>query len=155
MKILGIDPGTRHLGYVLVETHNGATHAKVLKRGTIGLKGKIYWTRAIVPLARRLYELVGTVPDLVAIEQINWYGRRKGVLALAHLAGVLGGIYAGAKDVLFFAPKEVKQESALEPRTGWTAHEVDALSLCRLAARKVKSRGKNGQSVVVNPSEST
>ena len=73
--------------------------------------------------------------DVVSIEQINWYGKRKGVLALAHLAGAVAGYFSAlGATIRWFPAREVKARSAKNgaPR-GFDDHQMDALSLVKLA----------------------
>lgn len=151
-KLLGLDPGTRNLGYCLVCISGGK--ATIEKTGTLGITGKADLQSALA-LSRQAFAEIATLPDAVGIESIQWFGKRKGVLILAHLAGMLGGMWASSPaGVWYFSPKEVKPESALHPRVGWTAHEIDALSLCRLVARKL-GYGPNDKPVVAHPKTTT
>lgn len=140
MLILGVDVGYRNFGYCLTQI-NGKP--EVLARGTLNLGNTRAW-RSLVGKAFDVFETWTTKPGVVAIEELVWYGKRKGVLALAHLAGAVAG-YAlgqwGAKP-LFYQPRDVKAMSRAWPAPeGFTEHEHDSLSLCRLAMGTLPSAG--------------
>ena len=143
MLILGVDVGGRNFGYCLIRVDR---EPEVLLHETRDVGNTRDW-RILIPKAldwlRASVSIVG-YPDVVAIEELVWYGKRKGVLALAHLAGAVAGYVLGEMDAksLFFQPRDVKAMSRTYPRPeGFTEHEHDALSLCRLALGK-KTNGK-------------
>lgn len=141
MILLGIDPGFRNCGYCLVETNNGEQHAKVLHKGTLKLKSSKEWMTGIQTLLAELAtELADRPsPEVVAVEMISWYGKRKGVLALAHLAGAFAGAFGGRARVLLFPAVLVKRSTESYPTPKrFNEHEADALSLCRLALEELE-----------------
>lgn len=130
MLILGVDPGYRNLGYCLVN-HNGKT--EILNHGVVDVGSTKDWHIGL-GLALTTLANVCASPDLVAVEELVWHGRRRGVLALSHLAGAIAGYYKRGCQTLFFTPKEVKIASQEYPfPDDFSDHEKDALSLCRLA----------------------
>lgn len=138
MRLLGCDPGYRHFGVVLVET-NGEGKPKVLRRATLKGGSIKNWQNEIHLLLDKLGEFLKPYQnpiDAVGVEMISWYGKRRGSLQLAHLAGAtLGFLKANPNvdSVRFFIPKEVKAMSAQFPGPkGFDEHQTDALSLCRL-----------------------
>ena len=136
MILLGCDPGYRHFGVVLVET-NGEGKPKVLRRATLKNGSIKQWQSGIPELLRKLGEVMNTVEriDGAGVEMISWYGKRRGSLQLAHLAGAtLGYLFQGGiATVRFYTPKEVKTMSAQFPGPkGFDEHQTDALSICRL-----------------------
>lgn len=148
MIVLGVDPGFRSLGYCVVRLRTA--RRVILARGTLGCRRGASWTGALPALVKTLARTVGAwQPAVVAVESITWVGPRRGALALAHLAGAVGGQYASTAQVVFFPPHTVKRESARGgPPRGWNAHEVDALSLCKLAARATARGRRRGVAVV-------
>lgn len=139
MVLLGCDPGYRHFGLVLVET-SGEEKPRVLKRTTLKNGSIKQWQHGLISLLRQLDEflLFTPRPDLIGIEMISWYGKRKGSLQLAHLAGACAGfLHTRTTDQYpkFFSPKQVKAISAsYKPPKGFDEHQHDALSICRLLA---------------------
>lgn len=147
MFLLGVDPGYRNMGVVLVET-NGEGKPRIVKRTTLKNGSIKKWQTGIPELMRQLYLFVKDQPiDVAGVEMISWYGKRRGSLQLAHLAGAsLGFLLAsvspvsfalGSIPVRFYTPKEVKTTSAKygAPK-GFDEHQTDALSICRLLAAK-------------------
>ncbi|MCC6335331.1 MAG: crossover junction endodeoxyribonuclease RuvC [Myxococcales bacterium] len=109
MRVLGIDPGSRYLGFGVVERAGG----KVLHvgHGVLRLDGK-------APLARRLEQifvelklvLEGFAPDVVAVEGVFTHKNARSALILGHARGVALLLAAQAgKDVFEYAPARVKK----------------------------------------------
>jgi Holliday junction resolvasome RuvABC endonuclease subunit len=149
MLVLGVDVGYRNFGWCLVKV-NGKP--EVIEHHTADVGNTTKW-RELLGVALSPFAGIPK-PDVVSIEELVWYGKRKGVLALSHLAGAVAG-YAlgvwGAKP-LFFNPREVKAVSrAHAAPEGFTEHEHDALSLCRLALGKEDGKGKNGKLAAKKP----
>lgn len=151
MYLLGVDPGYRHMGVVLVET-NGDGKPRIVKRTTLKNGSIKQWQEGIPSLLVQLSEFGGKagfswvnfqdngspIIEKVGIEMISWYGKRRGSLQLAHLAGAIYGFYAALpqfKHIHFFTPKVVKATSEQygAPK-GFDEHQTDALSICRLLA---------------------
>lgn len=154
MLILGVDVGYRNFGYCLVRV-NGTP--EVEEHGTIDLGNTTAWRSLITNALDELWDFNA---NIVAIEELVWYGKRKGVLALAHLAGAVAGYAYGTMKAkpLFFVPKLVKEMSRTYPAPeGFTKHEHDALSLCRLALGEQGSRGNkaDGKNKLVKQKKST
>lgn len=126
------------MGLCLVD-YNGE-ESLVIRKATVKNGALKDWQKGLPKLLDKILAFSGgTEVDKVGIEMIVWYGKRKGVLALAHLAGACFGIiqgYAGQYGtVQFFLPKEVKATSAKYPAPkGYDEHQHDALSICRLLA---------------------
>jgi len=142
MVLLGIDPGYRNLGYCLVRTNNGTSHAEILQKGTLSLKTAKDWTIGLPKLVGQLVDKIQTQPKIVAIEMISWYGKRKGVLALAHLAGAVAGPFVATGSVIKYFPASMVKQATLDypaPKN-FNEHEADALSLCRLALAQEDDR---------------
>lgn len=121
----------------MVET-NGEGKPRVLKHTTLANGSIKAWQRGIGELLYKLEQFVGSGVswDKAGVEMISWYGKRRGSLQLAHLAGATYGFLTGmpaAGTVQFYTPKEVKSMSArFKPLKGFDEHQNDALSLCRL-----------------------
>lgn len=136
MILLGCDPGYRNFGVVIVAT-NGEGKPKVLSRATLKNGSIKQWQKGIPELLVKLGKELSKVEqiDQAGVEMISWYGKRRGSLQLAHLAGAtLGYLFQGnIPRVRFYTPREVKSTSEQygAPK-GFDEHQTDALSLCRL-----------------------
>lgn len=137
MILLGVDPGYRHMGVVLVETFN-EEKPRVIRRTTLQNGSIKKWQEGLPQLLAKLSSVVDSGParcDAAGVEMISWYGKRRGSLQLAHLAGACVGLLLGKgiSPVRFFVPKEVKATSAkFGAPKGFDEHQTDALSICRL-----------------------
>jgi crossover junction endodeoxyribonuclease RuvC len=109
MRVLGIDPGSRYLGFGVVE-RVGARVSHVA-HGVLRLDGK-------APLARRLEQifvelklvLEGFAPDAVAVEGVFTHKNARSALILGHARGVALLLAAQAGlDVYEYAPARVKK----------------------------------------------
>lgn len=141
MIILGIDPGFRACGWCLVGD------SKVLSKGTVKNGSLKDWRPGIIRVINAVEDALqrrGAI-DVVAVEEIVWYGKRKGSLALAHLAGALYGYFSNHAAVMFFLPRDVKALSATLKKPSWNEHELDALALCQLALKRADSKLANGK----------
>lgn len=138
MILLGVDPGYRHMGLCLVEA-NKLGVAKVLKKATLKNGALKDWQRGLPKLVDKLEDFIGLYNvEKAGVEMIVWYGKRKGVLALAHLAGACYTLLlTKGFDVRFFLPKDVKNNSLqYHAPQGFDEHQHDALSICRLLANQ-------------------
>lgn len=135
MKIMGIDPGIRNCGVVVIRTKNGKGKYDILHRETIVTIGK--------STSEKLYDLVDRIatiatnsdPDLVVIEDAVWYGKAK--TGLLELAKAVGAVFAAT--ITFGAPTRTrlvlaKEKKPVRKRKGWSEHERDALSLAALGS---------------------
>ena len=132
MRILGVDPGLKHTGWALIdEKGKDKGHGVFVPP----LKGKqlvniflghiLPWFEAILTL---------TVPHVVVIEEVQWYGKgRKIMLPLAHVAGALAGLAV-------FHPTRPKVYLLLAHQRGhgkrrfgkaWQEHDTDAFWLAQ------------------------
>lgn len=127
------------MGLCLVKT-NGDNKPSVIKKATLKNGSLSAWQSGLPSLLDRLDMFVTEYAkepiDKAGIEMIVWYGKRKGVLALAHLAGAcLAHLRPRCNTVRFFLPKEVKATSLkYSAPKGFDEHQHDALSICRLLA---------------------
>jgi crossover junction endodeoxyribonuclease RuvC len=162
MRVLGIDPGSRFLGYGLVELRlNRSTH---VASGVVRADGK-------APLAQRLgsiyAELKAVVdvykPDAVAVEGVFTHKNARSALILGHARGVALLLAAQAGlDVYEYAPARVKKSVGAggndskdavarmverllqlpEPLERADAYDALAVALCHVHQLKVpRSRG--------------
>jgi crossover junction endodeoxyribonuclease RuvC len=109
VRVLGIDPGTRVLGYGVVEQRGTALRA--LDHGTLSPGGQI-------PLSERLALIYSGLsalfeahrPEAVAVEGVFSHRNARSALILGHARGValLCAARAGAP-VFEYAPAEVKR----------------------------------------------
>lgn len=109
MRVLGIDPGSRFLGFGVVEWRGG--RAQHVGHGVLRLDGK-------APLAHRLRQisvelklvLEGFEPDAVAVEGVFTHKNARSALILGHARGVALLLAAQAGlDVYEYAPARVKK----------------------------------------------
>lgn len=110
MRVLGIDPGTRHCGWGIVEAKSGSRVVHVA-HGVISPK-------ATLPLATRLgiiHEGLAAAikehaPQTAGVEEVFFAANVKSALVLGHARGValLAAAQAGL-DVAAYAPTVVKQ----------------------------------------------
>ena len=108
MKVIGIDPGTRIMGYGIVESSGSRL---------IHIDNGAIFTSPKAPLADRLrdiYEGISKVidqykPDAVSIEDIFYSKNVKSAMKLGHARGV--GMLAGANkglDIFEYTPTAIK-----------------------------------------------
>lgn len=109
MRVLGIDPGSRFLGYGVVDLRSGRTEH--VASGVIRTDGK-------APLARKLETIfVGLqaviskwAPESVAVEGVFTHKNARSALVLGHARGVALLIAAQADlEVFEYAPARVKK----------------------------------------------
>lgn len=99
--ILGIDPGSRIIGYGIVKKIRGGI--KYLKSG--------YWQIQSLPEAeKKITKLINqTKPDAVGLEKIFFSKNKKTAIAVAQTRGViLNAILKQKKTIIEIAPNKVK-----------------------------------------------
>lgn len=104
IKILGIDPGTRRVGYGLIKKNGDL---RLLDYGVMELAAK----NNLLALADKFDNLLKKLrPDLVAIEKLYFAKNRKTALAVAQSRGVLVLKSLENKlDLVEYTPLEIKQ----------------------------------------------
>jgi crossover junction endodeoxyribonuclease RuvC len=110
MRVIGIDPGTRHCGYGVVEARSGSrltwvAHGVISPRATDPLESRL---RVI---HERLSEVIAeTKPASCGVEEIFFAANAKSALTLGHARGValLAAAQAGLL-VSAYPPSTVKQ----------------------------------------------
>ena len=109
MKILGIDPGTRVLGYGMVD--DSVRPARVLESGTLEASPRAERPERLRVIGGQLRELLERLqPDVVAIEKA-FYGRNAATLiTLGEGRGVVLFLAAECGAAIFeYSPAEVKK----------------------------------------------
>jgi crossover junction endodeoxyribonuclease RuvC len=88
IRIVGIDPGTRHLGYGVID-RLGPARVAYVECGVISAAARLSRTERLVIIGRGLQEVCAELrPDVVAIEQ-PFYGKNvQATIALGEARGV-------------------------------------------------------------------
>jgi len=113
LRVLGIDPGTRNLGYGLIEAHSRA-HMSYVECGVIsGTRGQSRGVR-LGEIGRGLRELIEEMrPQVVAMEEAFFGLNVQSTIALGEARGV--AIFVAAEyglDIAGYPPATVKQSVA-------------------------------------------
>jgi crossover junction endodeoxyribonuclease RuvC len=88
MRILGIDCGTEHTGYGLIES-DGRSH-RMIAAGCIKTRPKEPLEIRLLTIARGLREVIGAhTPDSAAVEEVFYAQTVKTALKLSHARGVV------------------------------------------------------------------
>jgi crossover junction endodeoxyribonuclease RuvC len=109
MRVLGVDPGSRYLGYGLVEVASGGprylAHGVVRAGTTVPLEQRL---EAIFIELGRVFDVYA--PDAVAVEGVFTHKNARSALILGHARGVVLLIAARARVPIFeYAPARVKR----------------------------------------------
>ena len=124
--ILGVHPGTRNIGFAVIDGTGRCRKRKVLvipARDTF-----VQGVEAVVREMEYLQEDPGY--DTVVVEETVWRGRR-GMLPLAHVGGaVMGAALALGCRVYLVTPSMKK--NGKKPKS-WSEHEWDAFLLAKRA----------------------
>lgn len=109
MRVLGIDPGTRRVGYGLMEIVGG--RSKVVEYGVFKVDEKEEFPKRLEQIYTSVFDLLGRVrPDAVAVEEVFVSQNAKTTLRLGHARGVV--LLAAVKQavpVAEYAPRKIKQ----------------------------------------------
>jgi crossover junction endodeoxyribonuclease RuvC len=108
MISLGIDPGTRRIGYGVVEK-NDRNEIRFVAAGILKITG----TDDVMALAETKREIAAVIekyhPDIVGIEKLYFAKNQKTALAVAQARGVLIlAAYESGIPVREYAPNEIK-----------------------------------------------
>lgn len=109
MRILGIDPGTRIVGYGLVDFRQN--RQMVEKFGTFEFDATLPFSGKLLQIHSRVADLIRDVrPDGVAVEEVFVSQNAKTTLRLGHARGVIL-LAAASQDIPVheYAPREIKQ----------------------------------------------
>lgn len=165
MLVLGIDPGSRYLGYGLVEWRaNKATH---VASGVVRADGKAPLHQRLGTIFSQLQQVVNVFkPDAVAVEGVFTHKNARSALILGHARGValLLADQAGLA-VHEYAPARVKKSVGAggndskdsvarmverllhltEPLERADAYDALAVALCHVHQLKVPRIGRKGE----------
>ncbi|MBL9006760.1 MAG: crossover junction endodeoxyribonuclease RuvC [Myxococcales bacterium] len=114
-RILGIDPGTIHCGYGVLEAQRGAfMRPRYVECGVLELNPAKSLSERLVALARDLREVLDELsPDEVALEALYHGVNAQSALRLGHARGVIMLLIAEAKLPLYeYPPATVKRTVA-------------------------------------------
>ena len=156
MLILGLDPGSLHTGYGLVERHGSALRA--VEAGRISCpKGQALPAR-LAHLAACLGELLDRCrPDLAVLETPFHGMNSRSLIVLAEARGVLLAVLAGrGLEIREYTPAEVKSAVTGNGRAdktqvarmvrlllaargdGWASDATDALAVALCCAQRLR-----------------
>ena len=122
LLVLGIDPGTRFVGYGLVEVEKGKCRA--IDYGFFRVDTKRAFPQRLKQIHEAISDLIKkSQPDALAVEEVYVSQNAKTTLRLGHARGViiLAAVEQGIP-VAEYAPREVKQ--AVIGRGGATKDQV-------------------------------
>ncbi len=108
IRVLGLDPGSRHTGYGLVDRHGDrlvvVDHGRLSCPGDLAVVDRMGW------LARKLREVVDRhTPDVAALEALFHGVNSRSLIVLAQARGaILVPLSEGDLAIREFAPAEVK-----------------------------------------------
>jgi len=109
LLVLGIDPGTRSVGYGLVEVNKGNQQA--IEYGNFCINTKLSFPQKLKQIHTYFQEMMNRCqPDVVAVEEVFVSQNAKTTLKLGHARGVIL-LAAVDKDIPIaeYAPREIKQ----------------------------------------------
>ena len=121
MRILGVDPGLRCVGYGVIEFHKQGAYIsvrgrdcrlKVIEAGVIRTLSKDKLTNRINKIYNALTKVLQAHrPDVLAIEELySHYENPKTAIMMAHARGVICLVAAQQKlNVVGYAPRKVKK----------------------------------------------
>jgi crossover junction endodeoxyribonuclease RuvC len=153
MLVLGLDPGSLHTGYGLVERRGGALRA--LDLGRFSCPRRCALPERLAHLARELEGLLGRwQPETVALEAPYHGLNSRSLIVLAQARGALLATLAGrGLAIREYSPAEVKSAVTGNGRAdkeqvarmvklllaldgGWAADTTDALAVAICAAQR-------------------
>lgn len=108
MRILGIDCGSEHTGYGVIES-DGRTH-QLLVCGVISTDPKQPFEQRLLTISRGLREVIeSSAPEEAAVEEVFHAANVKTALKLAHVRGVaLARIAEAGMPLAEYSPLEIK-----------------------------------------------
>lgn len=127
--VLGIDPGVRNTGFALCEIAT-RTRFSFIRCDTI--KEKKSKTSDWKAMADLIFDVIDEYrPDILVVEDIVWYGARRGMYDLSKLVGAVWSysMRSGIKTYLVaprFKPKLTNKELKAPAKS---EHELDAIAL--------------------------
>jgi crossover junction endodeoxyribonuclease RuvC len=130
MRILGIDPGTRVLGYAVVDC-DGARRLRYLECGVLEVKARTPIERRLGEIAVGLAEIIEELhPDTAAVEEVFSALNVRSALALGQARGAVLAVCGRAElRVWGYPPALIKQAVTGRGRApkGQVARMVQAL----------------------------
>jgi crossover junction endodeoxyribonuclease RuvC len=156
LLILGIDPGSLHTGYGLVEKRGAALTP--LEAGRFSCPRDLDLPRRLAHLSQRLNELVERRPPDLAVLETPFHGMNAhSLIVLAQARGALLAVLAGRGiEICEYSPAEVKSAVTGNGRAdkgqvahmvrlilatrgeGWASDATDALALAICCAQRLK-----------------
>ena len=156
MLILGLDPGSLHTGFGLIEKHGSALVP--LDAGRFSCPKDLDLPRRLALLAGRLDELVTSRrPDLAVLETPFHGMNARSLIVLAQARGALLAVLAGRGiEIREYSPAEVKSAVTGNGRAdkeqvarmvrlllsargdGWASDATDALALAICCAQRLR-----------------
>jgi crossover junction endodeoxyribonuclease RuvC len=156
LLILGLDPGSLHTGYGLVERHGSALRA--VEAGRISCPKTQAVPSRLAHLSACLSELLDRCqPDLAVLETPFHGMNSKSLIVLAEARGVLLAVLAGrGLEIREYTPAEVKSAVAGNGRAdkdqvarmvrlllaargeGWASDATDALAVALCCAQRLR-----------------
>ena len=156
MLILGLDPGSLHTGYGLVEKRGSAL--ATLDAGRFSCPRGMDLPRRLAHLAGRLGEMIDRRPPDLAVLETPFHGMNAhSLIVLAQARGALLAVLAGRGiEICEYSPAEVKSAVTGNGRAdkeqvarmvrlllsvrgdGWPSDATDALALAICCAQRLK-----------------
>ena len=135
MIVLGIDPGTRRMGYGVIRFERGVS--TMVEAGLVRVTSKNN-IEALSEIRRGIETLIEkTHPDMLAIEKLYFSNNQKTALPVAEARGVvLATAHECGIDIREFSPNEVKLGIAGYGR----ADKIAVLKMVRLTLREPNLR---------------
>ena len=156
MLILGLDPGSLHTGYGLLEK-DGSSLVPI-DAGRFSCPRDLDLPRRLAHLARRLEDLIAARPPDLAVLETPFHGMNAhSLIVLAQARGALLAVLAGRGiEIREFSPAEVKSAVTGNGRAdkeqvarmvrlllaargdGWSSDATDALALAICCAQRLR-----------------
>lgn len=134
VRILGIDPGTLHCGYAVIETASTVVKPRYVECGVIELSARLSLSERLLILARDLREVIGELgPDEVSLEATFHGKNAQSALRLGHARGAIMLVAAEASLPLAeYPPATVKRTVAGHGRADKSEIQRIVTYLCNL-----------------------
>jgi len=155
VRILGIDPGSLHTGYGVIERHGSAL--KVVEAGRISCARDLPLPARLAHLADGLAGLLARQPPDLAVLETPFHGMNaRSLIVLAQARGALLAVLAGrGLEIREYSPAEVKSAVTGNGRADkgqvarmvrlllaadgdWASDATDALALAICCAQRLR-----------------
>ncbi|HEX3556029.1 MAG TPA: crossover junction endodeoxyribonuclease RuvC [Thermoanaerobaculia bacterium] len=156
MLILGLDPGSLHTGYGLVERHGSSLLP--VEAGRFSCPKDLALPERLAHLAGRLQELLARRPPDLAVLETPFHGMNaRSLIVLAQARGALLAVLAGRGiEIREYSPAEVKSAVTGNGRAdkdqvarmvrlllaargeGWASDATDALAVAICCAQRLR-----------------